>query len=271
MARSYLLWGPAGTGKTTFAIADATPEQPAWYAELEPGGFRRAARRLKLDEGAIQVESYLTPQGELESLLDALPILSTGGKVDIKYDLEGWTELLNRIVSDMMKATRQGQRPIFDTATRWWLIVRNAFQQMTQQVSGPDFDKLDQQKYTWPNKVHLQVHEFPIAYNQDVIWVSHQDAVFRSDPPVFKPDCWRELAGMVDVSLQFRIVGDVPTARIDKGAEVGMTLRNLDIPYPTLKKVSAILDVTSVLEDEGEIVEKDAEALLDVAKMRGLY
>lgn len=271
MSRTFLLWGVAGTGKTTFAIEDATPDEPVWFAELEPGGFRRAARRLKLPEGAVQVESYLTPQGELQSLLDAIPLVSSGGKVDIRYDLEGWLELLNRIVTDMMKTTQAGLRPVFDTGTRWWLIVRNAFQEMVQKATAAEYEKLDQQKYTWMNKVHLQVHEFPVAYDKDVIWIAHRDTVFRSDPPVYKPDCWKELPGMVDVSLEFRLVGNVPTARIDKGDEVGMTLLNLNIPYPTLRKVNAILDVTSILENEGEEFDKDAESLLIAAQMRGLY
>lgn len=270
MARTYLLSGPDGSGKTTFAVADATPDSPVAYKGMEPGGFERATKRLKLGEGAILNEYFPPPEDELENLLGGIPLISGGGKVDFRYELDGWVKLLSDIANSMMASSKVGQRPVFDTATRLWLIIRNAFQEMCQKTTAADFEKLDQQKYTWPNKVHMQMHEFPYKYELDVIWVAHQDTVFRSDPPVYKADCWRELPGMVDVHLVFTIENGVPVGRIDKGAEVGMTVRGLKIPEPTLSKVNSILDVVGVLEAEGLEVPKDSGELLVLAGMRGL-
>lgn len=272
MPRTHLPWGPAGSGKTTYALADATPQAPVTYIELEPGGFRRSAGRLRLSEGAVEVVSCPTPLQELETLLAGIPTLGNKGGLhaDFSYKLDGWVETLNTIVYAVMNAAKSGHRPVIDTGTRFWYIVRQAYEEMVQKATGKAGEEIGQLKYTWPNKLHLQVHEFPIAYGLDVVWIAHQDTVFNSDPPIYKPDCWKELPGMVDVSLQFRIAGGVPTARIDKGAESGLTLRNLDIPYPTVKRVNQILDVVPILEVEGEEVPRDAEALITLAKLRGL-
>ncbi len=273
MARTWLLWGPAGTGKTTFALADATPENPVAYKELEPGGFRRSARRLNLHEGAVDVQKYPTPNQELETLLSGVPELGGKGglKADFNYKLDGWVELLNDVVMSTMSTSKAGQRPVFDTATRFWYLIRQGYEEMVQKATGADIDKIGQLRFTWPNKIHLQIHEFPLAYDLDVIWIAHEGTVFNSDPPVYKPDCWKELEGLVDVSLRFRIVNNKPVARIDKGAEVGMTLRGLDIPEPTLAKLNTILDVAPLLEEEGDVANiRDVDYLLAQGQLRGL-
>lgn len=272
MSRSYLCWGMAGTGKTTFALADATPANPVTYFELEPGGFRRAATRLNLSEGAVQVEKFPTPDKELQTLLEGIPTLGSKGGLhsDLSYKLEGWTELLNDLVRGFMKAAQEGKRPILDTATRFWYIIRQAYEQMVQNATGKDSESIGQLRYTWPNKIMLQCHEFPLKYDLDVVWIAHQDTVFNSDPPIYKPDTWKELPGMVDVSLQFKKQGNIPVARIDKGAESGMVLNNLEIQYPTLSKLNKILDLVPLLEREGQPVPLDAELLVNLATMRGL-
>ena len=272
MARTYLLWGSAGTGKTSFALADATPDNPAWYAELEPGGFRRSAPRLNLAEGAVNVHAYPTPMQELETLLSGIPTLGGQGGLhaDFSYQLDGWTELLNNVVTGMMAAVKAGQRPIFDTATRYWYIIRQCYEEMVQKATGANIEKIGQLKFTWPNKIMLQSHEFPLSYGLDVIWIAHQDTVFNSDPPIYKADTWKELPNMVDVSLQFRVSNNMPVAKIVKGAESGMALQGLEIVAPTLSKLNAILDLAAILQKEGKPIEKDAELLLGLAKMDGL-
>ncbi len=273
MARTYLLWGPAGSGKTTFALADATPEHPVAYKGMEPGGFDRAAKRLRLNEGAVINDYYPFPEKELLNLLNGSPELwaSGGVKPDLSYKLEGWEELLGRIVSGMMTSSKMKQRPVFDTATRFWLIVRNAYEESVQDLSAAEIDKLGQKKFTWPNKVHTQVHEFPLAYGLDVIWIAHETTVFGSDPPVYKADCWKELEGSVDVVLRFSVKDRKPVAKITKGAEVGMTVKDLEVIEPTLGKLNALLDVVAELEAEGTEVERDTEYLLATASNRGLY
>ncbi len=273
MARTFLATGMAGTGKTTFALADASPENPVAYKGMEPGGFDRAATRLRLSEGSVVNDYYPAPENELETLLAGIPTLGGKGglKADFHYQLDGWSEILNRLVTGMMASSRAGQRPVFDTATRFWLIVRNAYEEMVQKATGAEAESIGQLRYTWPNKVHMQVHEFPIKYGLDVVWISHETQVWNTDPPQYKPDCWKELEGMVDVSLKFFIRDRKPIARITKGAEVGMTVKDLEVEEPTLKKLNALLDVVAILEAEDEEVERDAEALLIQAKIRGLY
>ncbi len=269
MPRTYLCSGLAGAGKTTFAIADASPEHPVAYKGMEPGGFERAAKRLRLGEGSVINDYYPAPENELETLLAGIPRVGQGGglKADFHYKLDGWVEILNRLVTGMMASSKAGQRPVFDTATRFWLIVRNAYEEMVQKAVSKEAESIGQLRYTWPNKVHMQVHEFPIKYGLDVIWIAHETSVFGSDPPIYKPDCWKELENMVDVSLKFFVRDRKPIARIDKGAEVGMVLKGLEVEEPTLSKLSTILDTAGALEAEGEDVPRDSAQLLTMGEI----
>lgn len=275
MARSYLLSGAAGTGKSNFGLENASEENPVSYHEWEPGGFRRAATRLGFDEknlpSFIRLHKYRVPIQELESLGE-IQVTQKGNVLpQIKYKLEGWTTLLAEFNQTYMQDCKDGFRPIVDTCTRLWLCQQQAWEQQVQEATnGGDSAKLDRLRFTTPNSRMTGATEFAGAYDLDAIFIAHERQVFNSDPPIYVPDAWRETEGLVDLCMRFIIRDRKPTARITKGAEFGMLLQGLEIPEPTLSKVNTIMDVVAALASENEEVPLDAGMLLSLGKMRGL-
>ncbi len=269
MARSYLLWGPEGTWKTSFALEDACPESPASYHELEAGGFTRATKRRKFPEGSIFVHKHQQPFNNLEQIGQVIRTSGGNAMPQLKYHLEGWVEMASGFINDYTADIKAGKRPVVDTATRCWPMLRNFYYELVQDI-GADADKLGQLKYSEPKSIHASLLEFPKAYDIDSVWIAHQKQEYDSDPVKYIPDCWEEVANNIDVSLRFRLSGTTGIATIQKGGEAGM-LVGLDISEPTLKKVNAIIDVYMAMMAEGEPVERDADVLLMEAKMRGLY
>ncbi len=275
MARSYLLWGSAGTGKSNFGLEDASEESPVSYHEWEPGGFRRAATRLGFNEDNlppfIRLHKYRVPVQELESLGEIQVTRNGNVLPQLKYKLDGWTVLLAEFNQTYMQDCKDGFRPITDTCTRLWLCQQQTWEQQVQEATnGGDSAKLDRLKYTTPNSRMTGAMEFAGAYNLDAIFIAHEKPVYNSDPPITTPDAWRETEGLVDLCLRFAIKGRLPVARITKGAEFGMLLQGLEIPEPSLSKLNTIMSVVAALASENEEVPLDTDTLLNLGKMRGL-
>lgn len=308
MARTYLLSGPNGSRKSTFGIEEASELDPVSYHEFEPGGFRRAAIRLGLDPKNlpdwVRLHQYHTPVPELESMGEVILSAKGNAMPQLKYDLTGWTDIIADFNGNYMQDCKDHYRPITDTETRLWLAQRQAYEQQVQEATnGGDSAKLDRLKYTTPNARMSGAHEFAGSYDLDAIFIAHEKQVYNSDPPQYVPDTWGEAENLVDVSLRFRLAGGEAIAKIAKGAEVG-ALVGMDIPNPTLAKVSLLLDnaallvnkrtgipglpikdmdlllntekvgmlitLASQLRAEDEEVPTDMEMLLSLAKLRGL-
>ncbi len=268
MARSNLFWGASATWKTSAALLDATPENPVSYHELEAGGFRRATSRLDIPEGAIYLHQYKRPFDGLEQIGQVIKTDKGNVMPQLRYELDGWVDMFSEFANNYMDDIKQHRRPVIDTATRAWLMVRQYYFELVQKATnGRDADNLGQMKFTTPNDIMLQLLEYAPAYDIDSVWIAHMNDY---NPEDIKPDTMKEVLPNVDVSLRFRLVSNKGVATFTKGGEVG-SLVGLDVPEPTLSKVNAILDLVATLEREGETYERDAEYLLNVAKIRGLY
>lgn len=278
MARSYLLYGPAGTRKTSFVLIDAEPAHPISFHELEAGGFDRAAKRLRLSEGAVLLHRHPQPFNNLDQI-SQMALGMAGPQVDktkagnampqLVYELDGWVDMFSKFNLAFQTDIRAGMIPVIDTATRLWLNCRNFYNELTEKMKA-NTDNLGQLKFTEPKSIHLSLLEFPKAYGVDSVWIAHEEREFGSDPPKFKADCMAELPNNVDITLRFRLSSNGAVAEVMKGGEAG-NLVGMEIPEPTLKRVNAIFDVVGVLDAEGEPYEKDADVLLDHAKLRGLF
>lgn len=275
MARTYLLWGPKGTWKTSFALEEASESDPVSYHELELGGFKRAATRMGLDPKNLpswfRLHQYRTPVPELESM--GTVVLSSKGNPmpQVRYDLNGWTEIIADFNSNYMQDCKDGYRPVTDTQTRLWLAQRQAYEQQIQEATnGGDSAKLDRLKYTTPNARMSGASEFAASYDLDAIFIAHEKQVYNSEPAVYVSDTWGEAETFVDVSLRFRLQGGRGVAKVDKGAEAGV-LVGLDIPDPTLAKVSLILDNAALLVNKVTGVPglpiKDVDLLMNTEKV----
>lgn len=270
MARSYLLYGPAGTWKSSFPLVDATPDHRISFNELEAGGFDRAARRLQIPEGAVKLNRFKRPFDGLEQIGAIIKTGSGNVMPQLRYELDGWVDMFSEFSRTFMADVQAGYTPVTDTVTRCWLMLRQFYNELVQKATGGNADNLGQMKFTAPNDIMLQLLEYPKAYGQDSIWIAHEERVFGSDPPVYQADTMKEVPNNVDVTLRFKLVQNQGVATMMKGGEVGQ-LVGLEIPSPTLRGINAILDLVSTLEAEGESWEKDAEWLLASAKLRGLY
>lgn len=275
MARTFLPWGPNGSGKSTFGIADASEEEPISYHQFEPSGFRRAAIRLGLNENNlpswIRLHKYHVPVQEMESM-GVVQVTRNGNVLpQVRYELKGWTEVIAQYNQNYMDDCKAGYRPITDTTTRLWLAQQQAWEQQVQEATnGGDSAKLDRLKFTTPNARMSGAMEFAGAYELDAIFIAHEGSVYNSDPPIAKPDAWKESENLADVSLRFRVSDRTPIATIVKGAESGMALKGLDVPEPTLKKLNCILDAAAALAVEHEEIPRDAEQLLNMGRLMGL-
>ena len=271
MARSYLFWGQSATWKTSAALLDATPEHPVSYQELEAGGFRRATDRLDIPEGAIYLRQHKRPFDGLEQIGSIIKTNAGNVMPQLKYELDGWVDMFSSFTRSYTDDIRAGRRPVVDTATRCWLMLRQFYNEMVQKATaGRDADNLGQMKFTTPNDLMLQLLEYPKAYDIDSVWIAHEEREFGSDPPIYKADTMKEVPNNIDVSLRFKLVSNKGVATFTKGGEVG-DLVGLEVPEPTLRKFNAILDIYPVLLKEDGEVEKDADYLISQATLRGLY
>ncbi len=268
MARTYLFFGRNGSGKTSAAIADATPEQPVSYHELEHGGYRRAAGRLRLADGAVLVHHYRVPAPEMEDGLGEIQVTSKGGVMpQVNYRLSGWTELIAEFNKNYREDVAKGYRVVIDTSTRLWLAQRNAFEQQVQDAASKQAaDQLGQLRFTAPNARMIASAIYGLEhYDVDVVSIAHEDRAFGTND--IKIDTQKEIENLVDVVLRFEWE-DRPVATIYKGGEVGI-LRGLKIPEPTLALVSKVLDCGAVIDAAGLPMPSEVSAIIEQGQALG--
>ncbi len=255
MPRTHLWFGKNGTWKTTAAIADATPEAPVSYHELEHGGFRRAASRLRLAEGAVLVHRYRIPAPEMEEMGE-VHVTAKGGVLP---------------QMDYSQDVKRGLRPVIDTSTRLWLSQRNAMEEAYQKAATRQaMDALGQMRYTAPNARMIAAATFGLEhYDLDVISIAHEDRVFGTTD--IKADTMKEIENLVDVMLRFEWdeAERQAVATVWKGGEVGV-LKGMKIPAPTLGKVNLLLDCAVAIQLAEMPMPKDYETVLSIGRGLGV-
>lgn len=270
MTRIHLWFGPNGTGKTRAALEGASADQPVGYFELEPGGYKRASGGMQVPNGAIELKKFRVPATELEQM-GTIKTGEAGGLMpQLRYKLEGWVEVLTAFTAAYMEACKAGKRPVIDTATRLWLMQRQAYEQQVQDATGKEAEKLGQLKYTAPNARMISVAEYAERYDLDLILIAHEDTVFNSSPPEYKPDTMKELVNLADVVLRFRIKNKVPVATIWKGAEAGLDMKDKEIEWPTLERVNLVLDCAAAIRGNQMPMPESIEDILNTGKLLGV-
>lgn len=263
MSRIYLLFGPNFTGKTSFALGEDEEDKVDYY-EFESGGYRRASPSIRNPE-RITIHKFRAPLADLNDL-GTVSVGERGGTApSAVYNLNGWLETYQDFRKTYRKNLKDGTaRPVLDTATRLWLIVRNGWQQQLQDATKNDEARLDQLKYTEPNARMMQIAEEPEYFDRDLVLIAHEDTVFNSNPPVYKPDTFKELPNVADVTLRFKVVGGKPIATIFKMGEGGLDLIDMEIPEPSLKKVNLLLDCAAALRRAGLAMPKTSKEVIDL-------
>lgn len=258
--RIYLVFGASFTGKTTFALGE-DEDDVVDYFELEPGGYRRASSGIKFPE-RINKHKLRTPLTELEDI-GRIVVGANGAAPQPAHHLEGWMEVYGDFLKLYMAGLKGPGRPVIDTATRLWLMVRQSFAEQLQKATGSDLVTLDQLKYTAPNARMTQVVEAPERMGKDIVLIAHEDTVFGTS--ILKADTFKEIQNMADVTLRFQAIDGKPVATIFKMGEGGMSLVGRQIVEPTLLKVNGILDAAAKLRGLKFPIPESNEEMVELA------
>lgn len=272
MSRTFLIQGDAGTGKTTFAISDATEANPANYFEFDANSLGRASAGINITEANLVFRSYYAP---LTSLMGP-GRLSVGAQGGISpaavHKLEGWSEMLWQFVADYLESLKGPGYPVIDTETKLWLMIRQGFLQEVQQATGAEKDRLGTLQYTEPNARHSQIIEAAKARGKNLVMIAHEKEVWFNEKPtgVMTLDGFKEVPNMVDCSLRFTVEAKKPVATIIKAGTGGLELVGMKIVEPTLAKVNELLDAATALRRNGVPLDgMDVEAIVATAGMMG--
>jgi len=269
MSRVYLFTGDNGTGKTSCALGD-NPEDIVDFYEFDAGSFERAAASMP-DTTRINVNRYYAP---LTNLLDQgkISVSEKGGMAPATtHRLEGWKDQFWNFVRDYLGGLKNGDaRPVIDTETKLWLMIRQAFLEEVQDAVGPNRERLDQLQYTEPNARHSQIIEAAKQYNRDLVMLAHEKELYikKEAQGIMVPDGFKEVPNMADAVLRFRLVDRKPVATITKAGAGGLDLLGVEIHEPTLPLINDVLDASAKLRKAGKAVPRDAmEIIVEGAKL----
>jgi hypothetical protein len=258
MSRVYLFTGDNGTGKTSCALGD-NPEDIVDFYEFDTGSFERAAAAMdNLDR--ITVRQYMAP---LTNLLGQGSI-SVGERGGISpatvHRLDGWKDQFWKFVSDYLPALKGTGRPVIDTETKLWLMIRQGFLEEVQDAAGPERARLDQLQYTEPNARHSQIIEAAKMFNKDLVMLAHEKEQYikNQSTGVMIPDGFKEVPNMADAVLRFRLVDRKPVATFTKAGAGGLDLLGVEIVEPTLPLINDVLDAAAKLRKAGQQVPRNA-------------
>ena len=260
--RIYLVVGSAFTGKTTFALG-SDPEDEIDYFELEPGGWRRAHIGIKHPD-RITIHRHRIPKTDLDDLGEVVIGQKGGIAPRPAHKLEGWVDVYNAIRSEYVKGLSGKARPVIDTSTRLWLIIRQAWLEQMQNATGNALASMEQLKYTATNARMAQFVEKAEDFNKPLVLIAHEDRDFETKE--LKQDGYKDLPGMADVTLRFTIENNRPVAEIWKLGEGGPDMLKRKIVEPTIEKVNALLEGAAKIRALGMALPDSNDELLALAE-----
>ena len=250
--RVYLAFGASFTGKSTFS-ASGTGRK--WYAEMDPGSFERTG----LPAENITVKQYHAP---ITNLLSRGKVSGAG----ISRPLDGWDALWWEFVEDYLNALDEDYTDyIIDTGTKAWLVCRNSFFERVQnEKNDKERERLSRLEYQEPNGQMDSIITAAKMKGKNLIFVAHQGEVYMNDKPTgeLKPDGYKELANMADVTLQFSLRDKKPVGRIFKIGAGGLELKDMEIEQPTIAKVDELLEAAKKLRQAGKAVPDSPQRVL---------
>jgi hypothetical protein len=236
-----LAFGQSFTGKSTFA---ASGKGRKWYAEFDTGSFERTG----LDEADFTIKRYPAP---VSTLLERGKVSGAG----VARELHGWDDLWWGFIDDYLNALDTHDSFIFDTGTKMWLINRNAyFERVQNEKDAKERERLSRLEYQEPNGQMDAVVEAAKQKGKSIIFVAHQGEVYLNDKPTgeLKPDGYKELSNMADVTLHFSLRDKKPVARIFKIGAGGLELKDMELKQPTLESVDDLLSAATKLRRAGK-------------------
>ena len=263
MSNTILVMGPAGSGKSTFALSG---EGLTAYMEFDPGSFARAAKGTNIDMSRVVLTKHYPP---LTSLLDMGEVMrgNAGLAPQAARILKGWMETYESFVRAYLDALDNADVTtiVIDTETRMWLTIRQAFLQQMQD-SSTDAKALDQLHYTEPNARHDQILVAAKIYDKDLVLISHMKEEFKGNKGtgVMIHDGYKEAPDSADLTLEFSVENRMPVARV---REKPMALDGFVLPAPTLGYCAELLDAAAAIQRSGLEMPEEPHAVIDLAKV----
>ena len=264
MSNTILVMGPAGSGKSTFALSG---EGLTAYMEFDPGSFARAAKGRNIDMSRVVLTRHYPP---LTSLLDIGEMMkgSGGGLApQAARHLKGWMETYESFVRAYLDALDNADVTtiVIDTETRMWLTIRQAFLQQMQD-SSTDAKALDQLHYTEPNARHDQILVAAKIYDKDLVLISHMKEEFKGNKGtgVMIHDGYKEAPNEADLTLEFAVEDASPIAWVRKGT---LALVGMKLTAPTLPYCSELLDAAAAIQRAGLDMPETPDEVLELGKV----
>lgn len=263
MSNTVLVMGPAGSGKSTFALSG---EGLTAYMEFDPGSFARAAKGRDIDMSRVILTKHYPP---LTSLLDIGEMMKGAGgglAPQAARILKGWLETYEAFVRDYLNALDNADVTsiVIDTETRMWLTVRQAYLQQAQDAS--DTKALDQLHYTEPNARYDQILVAAKIYEKDLVLVSHLKEEYKGNKGTGRMihDGYKEAPDGADLTLEFSVEDRMPVARV---RDKPMALDGFVLPAPTLGYCADLLDAAAAIQRSGLEMPEEPDAVIDLAKV----
>lgn len=274
MSYIILVSGGPGTGKSTFAI----PEDLAGaYFEFDPGSYRRATDALPPSRTEnVTLHKFYAPLTNLLNL-GKVNVGQTGGVGSAATQhLEGWRELYVEFVDAYLKALASDIDYItFDTETREWLLVRQAWLQQVQEAqlsnNKQEADRLGTLQYTETNARQAQLMDAARLYDKHLILLSHTKEEWKGDKATGRMihDGHKESPGLADLYLNFELDGHTPVATILKAGAGGLDLIGMKLTAPTLTGVIKLLDSAALVRRSGMELPETPEDIIMTAEALG--
>lgn len=265
MSNTILAMGPAGSGKSTFALSS---EGITAYMEFDPGSFNRAAKGRNIDMSRVVLTRHYPP---LTALLDIgrVSVSNQGGIAPATvHVLQGWRETYESFVQAYLVALDDPNVTtiVIDTETRMWLTIRQAFLQQVQEAKGGEGERLSQLQYTEPNARHDQILVAAKMYDKNLVLISHLKEEYRGDKATGRMihDGYKEAPNEADLTLEFAIEDKLPIAWVRKGS---LPLLDMKLEQPTIPYVVDLLDAAAAIQRAGLEMPTAPDEVIALAKV----
>ncbi len=266
---NYLVWGPPGTTKSTFAMSG---EGKKWYVELDPGSLERAKR--KVDMSLVEVYECYPPFSMDEGVLDVSMVGNSGkGAVQIVHQLEGYDEAHKLLRGNFAKAILNPEIDsiIFDTGTLLDNLIVTSFLQRIQNETDVERTRLTKLEYKERAAGWFFFLNNAKAKKKNIIITAREREMYKGGEPtgVMIPSGWDDAPYQVDMEIRFSIENRQPVGTIMKAGGAHVALVGVKVIEPTIPKMEELTRCAWAISDQKLPMPESAESIIEQGQALG--